>query len=129
MTTFIDRVDINKLFIQANIFNNNINDIIRNFVYYDKQSIKFLKYRSEKCILYKSLKKLKCINTFLPCNTDVYAGNVETIFWTITIDDIPDINYFQNLFCVECGNIIYYYNVYYDSYYTTPMTLRCLCDI
>ena len=77
----------------------------------------------------KPAKKLKCKNTFLPCNTDVYAGNVETIFWTITIDDNPNKNNFQNLFCVDCGNIIYHYNVYSESYYLTPITLRCLCDI
>jgi len=127
MANFIDRIDINILFTQAKIFNNDINNIIREFIYLDKRSIKFLKYRSNKCILYKSLNKLICKNTFLPCNTDVYAGNIETIYWTLTIDDISNKLYFQNLFCVTCGNIIYYNNLYYEPYHT-PITLRCLCE-
>ena len=127
MTNFIDRIDIIILFKQAKLFNNDVNDIIRNFIYFDKQSIKFLKYRSNKCILYKSLNKLRCYNRFLPRNTDVYAGNIETIFWTLKLEDTDEI-YFQNLFCVKCGNIIYHYNVYAECYYSTPMRLRCLCD-
>ena len=127
MTNFIDRIDINILFKQAKLFNDDINNIIRNFLYFDKQSIKFLKYRSDKCILYKSLKKLRCYNRFLPRNTDVYAGNVETIFWTLKLENTDEF-YFQNLFCVKCGNIIYHYIVYIDPFIFTPRTLRCLCD-
>ena len=127
----INRIDFLKLVRNANFeWDININIIIRNYLYLDKYSIEFAKYR----LLYYSklncsILNLKNIEIFIPCNTDIYAGNTDTIYKRI-IYNYPKDQEFQSLFCVNCGNYIHYYVIYIDNHKNNvPLRIRCMCDI